>query len=196
MNHRVKNLFSVAISVLRLSGRSAGSVPELIDSTSDRLSALARAHALTLASGLGDLSQAAKPTTLHSLIQAITAPHDVPAGLDASKFSVTGCDMEINTSVISSLALLLNEFATNATKYGALSTEAGRIRIKCAHQGETLFITWTERGGPETIAPTNKGFGDVLVRTTIAGLGGEISREWYPEGLNICLSIPRKRLIP
>jgi two-component sensor histidine kinase len=131
MNHRVKNLFSVAVSVLRLSGRSAGSVPELIDSTSDRLSALA----LTLASGLGDLSQAAKPTTLHSLIQAITAPPDVPGDSDASKFSVTGCDMEITTSAISNLALLLNEFATNATKYGALSTTAGRIRIQCANQG-------------------------------------------------------------
>jgi PAS domain S-box-containing protein len=65
MNHRVKNLFSLAISVLRLSGRSAGSVSQLIDSTSDRLSALARAHALTLAPGtsFGDPSQAAKPTT-------------------------------------------------------------------------------------------------------------------------------------
>jgi PAS domain S-box-containing protein len=194
MNHRVKNLFSLAISVLRLSGRSAGSVPELIDSTSDRLSALARAHALTLASGLGDLSQAAKPTTLHSLIQAITAPHDVPGDSDASKFSVTGCDMEINTSVISSLALLLNEFATNATKYGALSRAAGRIRIQCAHEGETLFVTWAERGGPEIVAPTNNGFGDLLVHTTIAGLGGEISREWHLEGLVIRLSIPRERL--
>jgi PAS domain S-box-containing protein len=196
MNHRVRNLFALAISVLRLSGRSAGSVPELIDSTSDRLSALARAHALTLASGLGDLSQAAKPTTLHSLIQAITAPHDVPGDSDATKFSVTGCDLEINTSVISSLALLLNEFATNATKYGALSTAAGRIRIQCAHQGETLFVTWTEHGGPKIVAPTNNGFGHLLVRTTIAGLGGEISREWHPEGLNISLSIPRERLAP
>jgi PAS domain S-box-containing protein len=194
MNHRVKNLFSLAISVLRLSGRSAGSVPELIDSTTDRLSALARAHALTLASGLGDLSQAAKPTTLHSLIQAITAPHDVPGDSDSSKFSVTGCDMEINTSVISSLALLLNEFATNATKYGALSATAGRIRIQCVNQGETLFVTWTERGGPEIVPPTNKGFGDLLVRTTIAGLGGEISRDWQPAGLVIRLSIPRENL--
>ena len=51
MDHRVKNLFALAISVLRLSGRSAGSVPELIGSASDRLSALARAHALTLSPG-------------------------------------------------------------------------------------------------------------------------------------------------
>jgi hypothetical protein len=59
MDHRVKNLFALAISVLRLSGRSAGSVPELIESTSDRLSALARAHTLTLSSGLRELPQAA-----------------------------------------------------------------------------------------------------------------------------------------
>jgi PAS domain S-box-containing protein len=195
MDHRVKNLFALAISVLRLSGRSAGTVPELIGSTRDRLSALARAHALTLASGLRDLPQAAKPATLHSLIQAITAPHDVQGGSDSSRFSVTGCDMEISGSVISSLALLLNEFATNATKYGALSDAAGRIRIQCANHGETLFVTWTERRGPEIVAPTgNNGFGDLLVRTTIAGLGGEISRDWQPEGLVIRLSIPRERL--
>jgi two-component sensor histidine kinase len=133
MDHRVKNLFALAISVLRLSGRSAGSVPELIESTSHRLSALARAHALTLSSGLRDLPHAAKPATLYSLIQAITAPHDIPGDLDASKFSVIGCDMEISGSVISSLALLLNEFATNATKYGALSATAGRIRIQCTN---------------------------------------------------------------
>jgi PAS domain S-box-containing protein len=196
MNHRVKNLFSLAISVLRLSGRSAGSVPELIESTSDRLSALARAHALTVPSGLGDLSQAAKPATLHSLVQSITAPHDVQGDSNSSKFSVTGCDMEIAGSAISSLALLLNEFATNATKYGALSTAAGRIRIQCANDRETLFVTWAERGGPEIVAPTTHGFGDVLVRTTIAGLGGEISRDWQPEGLVIRLSIPGERLTP
>jgi PAS domain S-box-containing protein len=195
MDHRVKNLFALAISVLRLSGRSAGSVPELIESTSDRLSALARAHALTLSSGLRDIPHAAKPATLNSLIEAITAPHDIPGDLDASKFSVIGCDMEISGSVISSLALLLNEFATNATKYGALSTTAGRIGIQCTNHGETLVVIWTERGGPAVVSPTgNSGFGDLLVRTTIAGLGGEISRDWNPEGLDIRLSIPRERL--
>ena len=195
MDHRVKNLFSVAISVLRLSGRSAGSVPELIESTSDRLSALARAHALTLSSGLRDIPHAAKPATLYSLLQAITAPHDVPGDTDASKFSVTGCDMEISGSAVSSLALLLNEFVTNATKYGALSTAAGRIRIQCTNHGETLGVIWTERGGPAVVSPTgDNGFGDLLVRTTIAGLGGEISRDWHPEGLVIRLSIPRERL--
>jgi PAS domain S-box-containing protein len=195
MDHRVKNLFALASSVLSLSGRSAGSVPELIGSARDRLLALSRAHALTLSHGPRELSQAAKPATLHSLIQAITAPHDAHVDSDASKFSVTGCDMEISGPVISSLALLLHEFATNSTKHGALSATAGRIQINCANHGETLVVTWTERGGPEVVPPTgNNGFGELLIRSTIAGLGGEISRDWQPEGLVIRLSMPRVRL--
>ena len=195
MDHRVKNLFALAISVLNLSGRSAGSVPEVVRSAGDRLSALARAHALTLSHGPKDAPQPAKPATLHSLIQAITAPYDARFDSDGSRFSVIGCDMEISGAVISSLALLLHEFATNSTKYGALSDTAGGIQIHCANRGETIVVTWTERGGPEVVPPTgNNGFGDLLVRTTIAGLGGEISRDWQPEGLVIRLSMPRARL--
>ena len=195
MDHRVKNLFALAISVLNLSGRSAASAPEVVRSAGDRLSALARAHALTLSHGSKDVPQAAKPATLYTLIGAITAPHDARSDSDESRFSVIGCDMEISGPVISSLALLLHEFATNSTKYGALSAAAGRIQIHCANHGEALVVTWTERGGPEVIPPSgNNGFGDLLVRTTIAGLGGEISRDWRPEGLVIRLSMPRARL--
>ena len=195
MDHRVKNLFALAISVLNLSGHSAGSVPEVVRSAGDRLSALARAHALTLSHGPKDVQQVAKPATLHTLIQVITAPHDARFDSDGSRFVVVGCDMEISGPVISSLALLLHEFATNSTKYGALSATAGRIQIHCANHGETLVVTWTERGGPEVVPPTDNGFGDLLVRTIIAGLGGEISRNWKPEGLVIRLSMPRERLV-
>ena len=196
MDHRVKNLFALAISVLNLCGRSAASVPEVVRSAGDRLSALARAHALTLSHGPKDAPQAAKPATLHSLIQAITAPHDARFNSDGSRFSVIGCDMEISGAAISSLALLLQEFATNSTKYGALSATGGQIQIQCANHGETLVVTWTERGGPEVVQPTgNSGFGDLLVRTTVAGVGGEISRDWKPEGLVIRVSMPRARLV-
>jgi PAS domain S-box-containing protein len=193
MDHRVKNLFTLAISLLTLSGRYATSVPQLIDSTRDRLSALARAHALTLSQGPGAL-HSPRPTTLHSLIEAITAPH-----LDAGggrRFSIVGCDMEISGSTISSLALLLHEFATNSVKYGALSSTTGQIRVHCADRTGTVVITWSEQGGPEVAPPIgNEGFGDLLVRATVAGqLRGDISREWKPEGLVIRLSVPRERL--
>ena len=196
MDHRVKNLFALAISVLNLSGRSARSVPEVVGAAGGRLSALARAHALTLSHDPKDAPQAAKPATLHSLIQAITAPHDAHFNSDRSRFSVIGCDLEISGPAISSLALLLHRFATNSTKYGSLSAAAGRIEIHCANHRENIVVTWTERGGPEVVPPTgNDGFGDLLVRATIAGLGGEISRDWKPEGLVIRVSLSRDRLV-
>ena len=193
MDHRVKNLFTLAISVLTLSGRYASSVPQLINSTRDRLSALARAHALTLSHG-PRAPHAARPATLHSLIEAITAPH-LGEG-DSRRFSIIGCDMEISGSTISSLALLLHEFATNSVKYGALSSTAGQIEVHCADRAGNVVITWSERGGPRVAPPIgNEGFGDLLVRATVAGqLGGDISREWKPEGLLIRLSVPRERL--
>jgi two-component sensor histidine kinase len=195
MNHRVKNLFALAISVLSLSGRSATNVRELIESARDRLSALSRAHALTLSHSRKDGPPVEGPTTLHSLVQAITAPHEESGEARVPRFSIIGCDMEISGQVISGLALLLHEFATNSTKYGALSTDTGQVQIHCADRGETVVITWTEREGPAVAPPTDDGFGAVLIRATIEGqLGGEISQDWKPEGLVVRLVVPRARL--
>jgi PAS domain S-box-containing protein len=195
MDHRIKNLFALSVSVLRLSGRSASTVPQLVESAGARLSALARAHSLTLSHGPDAAPRSMTVTTLHSLIEAIIAPHRGDG--EDGRLSIVGCDMEVSGSVISSLALLLNEFATNSVKYGALSATAGQIQIHCADRAGVVVISWTELGGPPVASPIGKaGFGDFLVRATVGGqLGGEISRDWKPEGLVIRLSVPRKRLI-
>jgi two-component sensor histidine kinase len=98
--------------------------------------------------------------------------------------------MEISGPVISSLALLLNEFATNAVKYGALSATAGQIQIHCADRAGASSFPGQSWEGPGSRPPWQAGFGDFLVRATVAGqLGGEISRDWKPEGLVIRLSV-------
>ena len=193
MDHRVKNLFSLAISVLRLSGRSAKTARDVVETASARLTALANAHALTLSHSHADVVDAAKPTTLHSLIRAITAPlHEQET---AGRFSITGSDVKVSGSVISSLALLLHEFVTNATKYGALAVSDGYVEIDCADQAGTVDVTWSEHGGPPVVPPHDKkGFGDVLIRSTVESLGGRIDRDWKHEGLIIRLSVPRERL--
>jgi PAS domain S-box-containing protein len=193
MEHRIKNLFALAINVVALSGRSATNVPELVTSARERLSALARAHALTLPDGEREDSQLSKPAMLHSLIRVIIAPHEDAQG---ARFAIAGCDLEISGAATASLALLFHEFATNAAKYGALSTPTGQIEIACAERGQNVGITWTEQGGPTVTSPTEgNGFGAFLTRMTVAGqLGGEISQDWKPEGLVIRLSFPRERL--
>jgi two-component sensor histidine kinase len=179
-----------------LSGRSAKNVQDLVRSARERLSALARAHALTLSHGPKDDPKGAKPTTLHSLIRTIIAPHEDIQDAQDGQITIIGPDLAISGSAISSLALLLHEFATNSTKYGALSTPNGGIEIVGAEQGQTLVLTWKERGGPAINSPPEcEGFGATLTRTTVTGqLGGEISQDWEPEGLVIRLSLPRERL--
>jgi two-component sensor histidine kinase len=195
MDHRIKNLFALAVSVVSLSGRSASTVQDLINSARERLTALARAHALTLSHSARDDPERTKPTTLHSLIRAIVAPHE-DRHEAAPRFAVIGCDMEISGGAISSFALLLHEFATNSTKHGALSAAKGQIQIQCANHGENVIIVWTEHGGPAVTPPKEQqGFGEFLIRATVTGqLGGEISQDWKPEGLVVRLSIPRARL--
>jgi PAS domain S-box-containing protein len=195
MDHRIKNLFALAIGIVGLSGRSARNVQDLVRSVRERLSALARAHALTLSHGPRDDPQGTKPTTLHCLIRTIAAPHEDFEEEQGERLTIAGPDLGISGSALSSLALLLHEFGTNSAKYGALSAPKGQIEIVVAEHGQTFVLTWTERGGPAIpTPPDDEGFGATLARATVSGLSGEISRDWRPEGLVIRLSLPRERL--
>ena len=191
MSHRVKNLFALSGSIVGLSARLAKSPHELAESTRARLSALARAHALTFSDGFDDAERL--PTTLQSLVRTIVAPFDEP---DHPRIAVSGTDAGVSGSAVTSLALLLHEFATNAAKYGALSSANGSVEVVFADQDDAILVDWTERGGPPAAVPNGSlGFGDVLSRIAISDqLGGEIVRDWRPEGLAIRLSVPRSRL--
>jgi two-component sensor histidine kinase len=97
---------------------------------------------------------------------------------------------------VTSLALLLHEFATNAAKYGALASASGRIRLDWVADEHELALTWQERGGPAVgEPPQDEGFGSTLARRIVSGqFGGRLSRDWNPEGLTIHLSVPIEQL--
>ena len=199
MDHRVKNLFTVASSVVSLSARSADTPMELASAVRDRLNALARAHALTIprTSAFHGRSEQAT-TTLHSLIGTILAPYDGDSAGHRPRASVVGPDIQIGGSAVTSFALLLHEFATNAAKYGALSVPEGAVDISCHEDGERFILTWVERGGPSVERRSDgEGFGTLLGKATVQNqLGGDIVRDWKPEGLSIRLSVMRDRLCP
>ncbi|MEZ5889523.1 MAG: PAS domain S-box protein [Xanthobacteraceae bacterium] len=197
MNHRIKNLFTIASSLVSLSARSATTPRELATDVGARLTALARAHELTLSRIPGGAAPAEVSTTLHALITTIIAPYDDESQSGSSRVTIGGCDLPLSGEAVTSLALLLYEFATNAAKYGALSTPAGRIDIRCSDEGEQFLLTWTERGVPPPVEPRDEseGYGRLLERATVKGqLGGEIARDWAADGLTIRLSLLRERL--
>ena len=193
MDHRVKNLFALANGVVTLSARSAGSAQELAASVGERLAALAQAHALTLPKVSGGNG---RPMTLFGLIDTIIAPFAGTTEAGEARVAVRGPDVRIAGGSVTSLALLLHEFATNAAKYGALSSPNGSVDIESAEDGRLLVLTWTERGGPRLGRTGHEGFGTALGRATVERqLAGEIQRDFRPDGLVIRLSVDQERLI-
>lgn len=188
MNHRVKNLFAVTSSLINLNSRTATSVRELASAVTERLGALGRAHALTMS---GDES-ADQSISLHGLTEAIVAPYNERG---KSRVSISGDDMRLTSKAITPMALLLHEFATNAAKYGALSTDAGHVEIGFAIEADVVKVTWHEIGAPQ---PTEKqeGFGSLLVQATVAQLGGRMDREWTADGLRLSLDLSASLLAP
>jgi PAS domain S-box-containing protein len=190
MDHRVKNMLALAGSVVSASARSETTVKGLSSAVSARLVALAQAHSLVLNTAMEGSDRGKTGTTLHALIKMILAPYR-----EGENIPVSGADIPMGRHVISDLALLLHEFATNAAKYGALSTAGGRISIAVVEQGADIVLTWVERGGPVVKPRRKEGFGTLLVKTAISGqLGGRASYDWQRDGLTITMSIPKERL--
>lgn len=198
MNHRVKNVFALTGSLITLSARSAKSPKELDDAVRSRLGALARAHELTLPIVTPTELKPAQPSSLDELVNTVFAPYTYNgAEHDRGRFSARGPNVQVGGKALTSMALLLHEFATNAAKYGALSDLNGHVDMSWAIESNMLELTWAERGGP-TLAgePESEGFGGILARTTVTGqLGGRLSRDWAPDGLVIRLSVPLARLL-
>ena len=194
MDHRIKNLFALASGVVSLSARSAATPKELAQTVTARLGALARAHALTLTTSSPD--KAEQFTMLHALLGTILSPHDGKTDGGSPRISIEGADIPITGEAVTNFALLLHEFATNSAKYGALSVPNGHIEITSSETDNKVLLTWHERGGPRINRQIDhEGFGTILARMTVTGqLGGNIDRDWQPDGLCIRLSIDRARL--
>ncbi|MET3220128.1 two-component sensor histidine kinase [Bradyrhizobium diazoefficiens] len=185
MSHRIKNLFSVADSMVRMTARNAATKEELAETLSGRLHALAQANGLIRRSFGSDVAAVA---SLSDLVERILRPHErQPSVLE-------GPDLAIGEQAVNHLALIFHELATNASKYGALSHEGGRVTVTWATEAERLRMEWTESGACGVDAPKTTGFGTKLVETTIERIGGEIERDWRREGLRVGISLPLKSL--
>jgi two-component sensor histidine kinase len=150
MNHRVKNVFAISCSLVTLSARTADTPEHLASAVRDRLGALARAHVLTLSNPSDGTVRTEQPTTLHALIGTIVSPYEDET---RARVVINGPDIRLASGVVTALALLLHEFATNAAKYGALSALGGHVDIECSEDKDLFLLTWNERGGPRVDHP-------------------------------------------
>jgi PAS domain S-box-containing protein len=192
LSHRIKNIFAVIGGLIGLSARNQPERKPFAQQLQQRIAALARAHEFVRPHS--DQSQPpTAPGSLHALLQEVLSPY--PALADGH-IQITGDDAVIDDSGATPIALLVHELATNASKYGALSIDAGEVHIRTAQEDGKVTISWRERSGPPLIGvPERRGFGTMLIDLSIVNqLGGTIERDWDPAGLDVVVAVTLKRL--
>jgi two-component sensor histidine kinase len=92
--------------------------------------------------------------------------------------------VRLSPKAVQNLGLAFHELATNAVKYGALSSPSGSVDVSWEETGEGLALVWKERGGPPVAQPTRAGFGRVVSEQMLgAALGANVSTIFATDGL-------------
>jgi two-component sensor histidine kinase len=189
LDHRVKNTLAAVQSIVRRTLRASDSVEGAASAIEARIVGLARAYDLLR-------SEQWKGTGLADLIGAILAPY---ATRPDEHVEINGPKLRLSSRATIALAMVFNELATNAAKYGALSRPGGKVVVSWAERepphGDQTRIVWIEEGGPEVTASTRRGFGTALIDRTIqADLGGSHEIIWGTAGLECHIDVPTRKL--
>jgi two-component sensor histidine kinase len=188
LNHRVKNLFTIVLSLVRQSGRSTPEHAAASEVIHDRIHALSLAHSAALRSEKDN-----SPVKLKELVEVLLEPY----AMGQNAHEIEGADIDLAPRVVTPLSLIIHERATNAVKYGAWSTDqAGLVRTLWRVERdeesavERVVLSWEEIGGPETDAALigKDGFGSRMINLSCRQINGEASSEWLPGGLQFRLS--------
>ncbi len=147
---------------------AAAPTPRALQVYTDRIMALAKAHDIAKKSNWSN-------TRIGDVLEAALAPHRNGKG----KFTVSGPELTVDPRQALSLTLAVNELATNAIKYGSLSSPDGRVDISWSSSAggtPTFVFLWREYGGPPVVEPDRQGFGSRVIKDFMANdFGGTVS---------------------
>jgi two-component sensor histidine kinase len=183
VNHRAKNLLAVVQAVVRQTEKHADPAAFVMRLT-ERIDALTASHDLLIENhwlGVG----------VSDLVEVQLAHFKELIG---SRLLLDGPPTRLTPAAAQGIGMALHELATNASKYGALSNSQGRIRISwrvVATHEPTFTIRWVEDGGPRVVAPTRKGFGQmVIVRMAELAVDGAVEVDYRESGFSWKLTAP------
>ena len=183
LRHRVKNLFAVVYALIGISEREARQKDDLhagFETLRQRIMALSRANDV----GTGDDGELPGDAfDVLELSRTVLAPYQ-------GRIDITGDAVTLPEQWSSPIGLALHELATNASKHGALATEAGRITLQWSKDGDAVAGTWRETGGPVVSPPDAQGFGTRMVEMALLQIDGRIERDWREDGLVATLALP------
>jgi PAS domain S-box-containing protein len=172
INHRAKNMLSVVDAIAH---QTATRSPEdFIECFSERIQALSANQDLLVRNDW-------KGVEIEDLVRAQLAHF---ADLIGSRIIVCGPKLRLNATSAQALGLALHELSTNAGKYGALSTDKGRVDVCWEIEGDTFTMSWTERDGPLVSAPKRRGFGTIVMEAMAErSVDGVVDLDYSPSGV-------------
>jgi two-component sensor histidine kinase len=177
VNHRAKNLLGVVEAIALQT--DAGKPEEFIQRFSERIHALAASQDLLVKNQWQGVE----------LADLVRAQVDHLDNLIGERIVIEGPAVRIAADPAQPIAMALHELATNAAKYGALSSREGEVRIAWAIEraggvGDSFRLSWSERGGPTVRAPNRRGFGTTIISDMPKmQLGTDVILDFAPSGV-------------
>lgn len=179
LRHRVGNMLSVTESTVRLTARNYDDVKAFRDAIAARIGAMAAANRL-----LTDTDQENTP------VEQILRRHVEPYCRSEDQFSLDGPEIELDGKTAFSFALIVHEMATNAAKYGALSSNEGLLRVEWQAAEKGFSLRWKETLTENITPPTEQSFGSMAIGQMTRQLGADGRIDFEPDGLLWRFSLP------
>ena len=185
LNHRIKNMLAMVSAMvnqtLRLHGNDIVGTREHL---ANRMRARGQAHDMLMASTRSE-------TTLSQLTATVLEPYGL-----GERVHIAGPEARLGPRAATALALAVHELATNALKYGALSTDEGSVEMRWILDTARFRLSWTESGGPPVETPTRRGFGSQVIEKALSGyLGGRSTIDYRPQGIVLHVDAPISALL-
>jgi PAS domain S-box-containing protein len=185
LNHRVKNTLATVMALSAETFRTATSPEAFCAAFEGRLLALSQTHNLLNRSCWTGAS-------LRDILMQELTPY---AAGNGSRFTMEGCDFDLEPAMAVTLGMAFHELVTNAAKYGSLSVPGGRVRIVWeARSPGRLHLEWQEIGGPPVSQPQRRGYGSRLIEHVLTrAFEGEARLHFQREGVGCSIDIALDR---
>ena len=183
--HRVKNTLATVQSIIRHTLRTSASLKDAEAILDARIVALAAAHDVLI-----------RDTLEGAILNEVIGVALRPFGAERpDRFICRGPTVHLTSRVALAFAMALHELATNAVKYGALSTDAGSVLLTWdildGVGPDRLRFRWQESGGPPVIPPTRAGFGSRMIERALAvQIAAATDIAYHPAGILFTAEAP------
>jgi len=189
LNHRVKNNLASVQAMVRQATNRVGTKDELSGVLNGQLHAMSAAHDILSREDW-------EGAQFREMADAVLSPF---VGEGSDRLKLSGPQIRLKPQVVVGLGLILHELATNASKHGAWSGDAGQVSLSWARNtsdGDVIRIEWSESDGALVSPPERNGFGlDFVSGCTEHELRGTCEHVFSPEGYKCVLVAPAKAIL-